>query len=292
MLAGRISIRCYIHLKYDSPAPGASEGQTDSEMDGKVALETRMDDGEMVASVGVGRVDGLHARIEAEDEIVEVETDAQPVGHGYLTPELIEAELPTGLVGIVAEGPDVAGIDKGGTIDFPEQMGSILDVHVELDVARLVDEVDAPVGTLEGAWAQASDRPPPDAVGPAAEVALLVGQDAAVAVGHGHAQAEVDRERILGREAEALGEVEIDLGVFGIGYVEEGVLPLAVLVGGEEAGEAVEQVSRRFDVEPQAVGIGAVVARGAGEGLGAVAESVAPLHDEEVLVVVPEDGVS
>ena len=43
----------------------------------------------------------------------------------------------------------VANPDEGGTVEFPEKMGAVLGVEVELHVARLVDEVDAAVTFLE-----------------------------------------------------------------------------------------------------------------------------------------------
>ena len=56
-------------------------------MKGKVATELWMEDGEMLAAVAVDGIDGLHTHVEAEDEIVEIEAEAQAVADGHLLPE-------------------------------------------------------------------------------------------------------------------------------------------------------------------------------------------------------------
>ena len=68
-----------------------SERQTYGKVDGKVAFEAWMDDGIMVTRVGVGGIDGLHTAIEAKDEVVEIETKAETIRHGYLSPDFFEA---------------------------------------------------------------------------------------------------------------------------------------------------------------------------------------------------------
>ena len=206
-----------------------SERQTYGKVDGKVAFEAWMDDRIMVTRIGVGGIDGLHAAIEAKDEVVEIETKAEAIRHGYLSPELVEAELTARLVGIVAYGPNVARIEESGSIDFPKKMGTILYVHVQLHVARLIDEVDTSVLSLKRTRPQAAHRPSAHAVGTAAEVTLLVGQDVAVAVGIGNAKADMEREGIVGRESEALGEVKVALDILRIGDIEQSVLVQTVL---------------------------------------------------------------
>ena len=79
-----------------------SEGKSYGEMELEVAAEAGMQNGIMLVGVAVGGIDGLHAHIETQDEIVEVEAQAQTVGHGQLLVELVEAELSAGLFGIVA----------------------------------------------------------------------------------------------------------------------------------------------------------------------------------------------
>jgi len=125
-------------------------------MEGEVAAEDGMGDG-VVTSTVVGGVDGFHACIEADDEEVEVHTEAESVGDGYLAVEAVEAECSAWLVGIVADGPDVTGIDEEGSVELPEEVGAVFDAEVELEVARLVDEVDTTVGTIVGTRSERAD---------------------------------------------------------------------------------------------------------------------------------------
>jgi len=61
-----------------------SEGESHCEVEGEVAFEVGMDDREVVVIFFVGRIDGFHATVEAEDEIVEVEPQAQAIADRYL----------------------------------------------------------------------------------------------------------------------------------------------------------------------------------------------------------------
>lgn len=267
------------------------ERQTDSKVDREVALEVGVDDGIMLGT-RVGRVDGLHTTIEAEDEVVEIEAKTKAIGNGDLTPEGVEAELTARLILVITHRPDVTGIDKQGTVYLPEHMAAVLGIHVELDVTRLIDEVDATVGTHVGTRAKTTDAPSTHTVGTATEVALLVGQNRAVAIGVCDTKADVHSQRVTLVETETLGKVEVALDIFGIGDVEEGVLALLVLGTAQRIGDAIEEVARRLDGKADAVGIAAIVARGTGEGLRIVLQHVTPLHDEQVFVVVTKDGIS
>ena len=163
------------------------ERQADGEVQREVALEAGINDGEVLLGGGVGRIYCLHAAVETQDEVVEVETNAQTVGNGQLPPEGIEAELPARLFRIFADGPNVAGIDKCGSVNLPEYVGTIFQIQVQLHVARLVDKVDAPVLALERTGAETAHRPAAHAVGTATEVTFLVRQNGAVAEGEGYA---------------------------------------------------------------------------------------------------------
>ena len=65
-------------------------------------------------------IDRLHTTIDAQDEIVHIEAQAKAIGHGDLPIELVELKLTSGLIGIVSEVPHIAGIDKGGAVEFLE----------------------------------------------------------------------------------------------------------------------------------------------------------------------------
>ena len=71
---------------------------------------------------------------------------------------------------------------KNAPVEFPEQLGAVFQVQVQLDVARLVDEVDVAVVACKAARSEPSHRPSAHAVCPAGEIALLEGEDARVAV--------------------------------------------------------------------------------------------------------------
>ena len=40
----------------------------------------------------IGRVDGLHAEVEAEDEKVHVHSDTRTIGYGYFAEETVKSE--------------------------------------------------------------------------------------------------------------------------------------------------------------------------------------------------------
>ena len=201
----------------------------------------------------VGRIDGLHAHVETQDEVIEVQADAHTVGGGYLLVELIKTELSVRLVGIVAKRPDVARIYKQGSFELPEERGSILGIQVEFQVARLVDEVDAPVVALVSARTQLSYAPTSHRVGTAREISLLEGQHGAVAVRIGHAQVGMQCQGIAVVETEQVGIVEIELGILRIGDVQEGALSMGIGLEPQCPGEAIQQISCRFYVESEGI---------------------------------------
>lgn len=229
----------------------ASKRVADGEVEGKVAAEVGVHQRIAVAPLA-GRVYGLHACVEAQDEEVEVEADADAVGHGYLTIETVEAELPAQLVHVVAECPDVAGIDIDCSLQFPEELGAVFDVDVELDVARLEHEVDVAAIRLVAARPEAAHRPAAHAVGTAREVAFLERQYLGVAVGICHPEAEVEDESVALVDEEVFDEVEVALDILGIGDVEYRVSPVG-LVETEDARDAIEQVARTLDAEAHVI---------------------------------------
>ena len=97
------------------------ERQSHCEVEGIVATEARMQQGIVFGLVVlVGWIDSLHAEVEAQDEITEVETHAQTVADGQLTGEVLQTELSAGLNVIRSQSPDITSIDKGCSIEFPE----------------------------------------------------------------------------------------------------------------------------------------------------------------------------
>ena len=70
---------------------------------------------------GVSRIDGLHAKVETHNKIIKVQAYAKTVCHGYLLVELIQLELPAGLLFVGTKGPDVAGIYEERSLELPKQ---------------------------------------------------------------------------------------------------------------------------------------------------------------------------
>ena len=134
-------------------------------MEGEITAEIGMGDGVMLAAVLVGGIDGFHAHIKAQDEIVEIEADAQAIRHGYLLVEGIDLELTSWLVGIITQCPDITTIEEERTIEFPEEVRAVFKIEVELHVTRLVDEVDGSIVALERSRSESADAPSTDGVG-------------------------------------------------------------------------------------------------------------------------------
>ena len=93
-----------------------SERHADGKMEGEIAFEAWIGNGIVPAVVFVGGMDGFHTAVEPQDEIVEIQAQAQSVGDGYLAPELIELELTAWLVLVFAKRPDIAGIDENRAV--------------------------------------------------------------------------------------------------------------------------------------------------------------------------------
>lgn len=94
------------------------EGIADGEVEGGVALPVGVD--ERPWNLSLGRVVGFHAQVESQKKIVEVKAQSKTIGGRNLLIEFIELEHSSRLVGIVADGPDVAGVDKCTEFEYPE----------------------------------------------------------------------------------------------------------------------------------------------------------------------------
>ncbi len=54
----------------------------------------------------------FHSKVEPEKEICEIKSQSQPVGSCQLFIKRIKMKHSSGLVGIIVDCPDIAGIDK------------------------------------------------------------------------------------------------------------------------------------------------------------------------------------
>ena len=112
----------------------------------------RIADGEMVAhafleagDVVVARLARLvgqvqaDAHVETDDQEVHVVANAEARAQRQVFQEASGLEAAAGAVGIVAHQPDVAAVEEGGPTQVAHDGEAILQVGLELDVARAVD---------------------------------------------------------------------------------------------------------------------------------------------------------
>ncbi len=90
----------------------------------------------------------------------------------------------------------------------------------------------------------------------------------------------MQRQGIAVVEAHQMGIVEINLGILGIGDIDEGTLSLGIYLEIQRLGESTEQIARRLHIQSE--GIYPI----------AIGQSKSHLHDEDILVVIAQDGIS
>ena len=83
-------------------------------MEGKITAKFWTEERILVLA-GSHRIDGFHTSIKSDDEVVQVETESQSVCYRQLLVEAVETEGPLLLSFVLADVPDVAGIDESGT---------------------------------------------------------------------------------------------------------------------------------------------------------------------------------
>ena len=97
-------------------------------------------------------------------------------------------------------------------------------------------------------------------------------------------------ERVVAVDDHALRQVEVTSHVLRVGYPAECAVTLAVLMPSENAGESVEHVSRCLNVPSDHERVFPVSGEyGCSEGV--VDEIESQLCDEQVLVVITQDGI-
>ena len=130
----------------------ASEWVSNGDVPCKVALEVGVGNSPFYCIIG--RVVGFHTKVGSNYHKVEVEAQTKTVGQCYLLVESIEAEGTTGLSFIVVYSPYITGVDKDCRLDFPEQLGAILNAEVEAYIATLVYKAVVVVVTIVATRAQ------------------------------------------------------------------------------------------------------------------------------------------
>lgn len=95
-----------------------SERIAHGEMECGVASPARVEEGP--SGLVLGRIVGFHAKVETEQKVGEIHAEPNAVGQSYLLPEGVEPEHTSGLVFVIVNGPDVAGINEGCALEHPE----------------------------------------------------------------------------------------------------------------------------------------------------------------------------
>ena len=176
--------------------------------------------------------------------------------------------------------PDVACIEEQCAIELPEEPCPVLHVEVELHVASLVDEVNLTVLAGKASGTEPPDRPSPDTVGSTREIAFLEGQNIAVAIGIGYTETHMQDELVVIIKPDILGVFQVGFDILGIGDVEDLGISVLFLSGIQGLGKQVEHIARSLHCHLES--ITAVV----------VCPPHTKLHDEEVLIVVSENGIA
>ena len=79
------------------------------------------------------------AEVEAQDEEVQVIAYAYAGAEGDGLAEVGHVDFAAGLLLIVTDEPDVAGVNEGGAVQVGDDGEAVFDVGFELEVAGLVD---------------------------------------------------------------------------------------------------------------------------------------------------------
>ncbi len=225
----------------------------------------------------------LGAQVDADQDEIQVDPDAQtPVsGNG------VEGKGSDIISQIPCQIPDVSGIGKGGSLQFPEQRETVFQVGFHLEVGRLAGDQEVLRPGLYIARTQGTGLPAAHAVR-AAAVELLFKWDAGrVPIGITCASQEAERERVLvpASEADGLSELQFALDVLGIRRVPDGVL--TVFIHGEQGVEQAQDIAGKIEAQaPVPVG-----PFGNGRCVGRVVEHAAHAHVEVVHVGVQQEQV-
>ena len=152
-----------------------------------------MDDGKMAFGILECRMYSLHASVKSENEVVKIEAQTQSVCYCNLTPKTVYLELAAWLFGIFAQSPDIACINKCRSVDFPEQMGAIFGIEVELEVTSLVDEVNSAIAAVEASGTKSTHAPSTHTVGSTTEISFLIRKNGAISIWISYTKSEVER---------------------------------------------------------------------------------------------------
>ena len=203
----------------------ASEWQTDGEMEGQVTTQVWVYQRIMGFFLRlIGRIDGLHAEVEAQDEVVEVQPETESVTDCQILDHIMDLKLSARLLRIVAQCPNISCISKNSSVEFPEQTGTIFQIDIQLQVTGLGDEIDAPVFILVSTRPQTSDTPASHAVCATREIALLKWLYLTVSIRIGDANTKMKDQLVACSFQDISCKIEIRLYILRIGNVKDLIL--------------------------------------------------------------------
>ena len=119
-------------------------------------------------------------------------------------------------------------------MEFPKEKRAIFRTEIELHVTRLVDKVNATIGSAILARSQRPHAPSPQTIGATSEIALLKRQYLTVAIRPGNATIGVQGKFVMLVETEQMGILKVEFHILCIRDIEKSVLPAFVFLASDE----------------------------------------------------------
>ena len=211
---------------------------------GKVETEAVLE----FAHIVVGRfacvVGGMNAytEVETEDEELEVVADTKACAHCHGLEETTITEATTRVLVIAVHEPHIACIEEECALKGVDQGETILGIHLQLGVARLVKVSATPRGVLIATRADAAHGEGTDAVGTADVEEFAVRGVVGVAISPNAAHKHTGGHRGLLRDVEGVLEGELELEELRI-RGEEQFLVFLIIVEPEHRIRGVEEIA-------------------------------------------------
>ncbi len=177
-----------------------------------------------------GRVVSLEAQIEAQQEISEVHAQTQAVGRSQLLVELVKLEHAPRLILIVADCPDISRIHKQCSLKHPEKLGSIFHIHIQQDIAALIDEVSHRILRVVRPGAQGAHAPSPDPIGATRVKTLFKRHHRRVEVRDGYAPAHMKSHGIARVEIDRISVIGLGLDILRIRDAQDLIRAIALML--------------------------------------------------------------
>ena len=98
-------------------------------MPSKVVRKVWPSDGPSAVAVLL-RIVGLQPGVEADQEVLEVESQPQPIGESNLAIEVRQAEVAFRLIVVWPDGPDVPRIDVGRQLKLPKESRAVFNIRI------------------------------------------------------------------------------------------------------------------------------------------------------------------